>query len=299
MTTAKKFVGGIFVLLFGILVWYLFIKSYDYQVTFKVKTTPGTANQSIKLWANALENATFKGQKNEQHLMYQLQFNDSVHTYNWYLNALNDSTTQVQALIKDEQHSFSNKITLPFSETNFEKRTLKTVKDAATALKEHLKRFKITLTGIDEIPAKYCAYMPFTTKQSEKALEMMKNYSYLNGVMAKNKFKLDGPPFIEVEHWNKQNDSIRFNFCYPIIKPDSLPQIKGVFFKNIQKRKALKSIYNGNYITSDRAWYAMLRYAKKNNLQLLETPFEFFHNNPSMGGNELNWKAEVYLPLND
>ena len=42
----------------GFLLWYLIIKPYDYLVTFKVKTTVGTINQSIKLWNTSLENSS-------------------------------------------------------------------------------------------------------------------------------------------------------------------------------------------------------------------------------------------------
>ena len=26
-------------------------------------------------------------------------------------------------------------------------------------------------------------------------------------------------------------------------------------------------------------------------------PLEFFYNNPHYGGDELNWKAEIYMPI--
>ncbi|MFS4494293.1 GyrI-like domain-containing protein [Maribacter sp. 2308TA10-17] len=295
----KKLIGGILVLLFGTLLWYLFLKPHDYQVNFKVKASPGIINQSIKLWADGFESSKFITQKDWQHFTHQLKFNDSTHTYEWYVKTLNDSISQVKVFVTDTANSFSNKLAIPFSETNFEKRTKETVKDLRSVLKEHIERFKVTIVGLEEIQPKYCAYVSFKSKQTEKALQMMKTYSYLNSTMTENSFQLDGPPFIEIVNWNKQQDSITFNFCYPILKPDSLPKIEGIFFKKIQGRKAIKSIYNGNYITSDRAWYTMLEYASKNNLAIEETPIEIFYNNPNMGGDELKWKAEVFMPLKE
>ncbi|MEH6777641.1 MAG: AraC family transcriptional regulator, partial [Maribacter arcticus] len=70
-------------------------------------------------------------------------------------------------------------------------------------------------------------------------------------------------------------------------------------YKKLETTKGIKAIYNGNYITSDRAWYALLRYAKTNGLNVAPNPIEIFYNNPDMGGNSLNWKTEVYLPLID
>ena len=59
----------------------------------------------------------------------------------------------------------------------------------------------------------------------------------------------------------------------------------------------MKAIYNGNYITSDRAWYSLHDYANKNNIKIEENPTEIFHNNPNMGGDELKWKTEVFIPI--
>jgi len=46
-----------------------------------------------------------------------------------------------------------------------------------------------------------------------------------------------------------------------------------------------------------RAWYALINYAKKNNIEIEKKPVEIFYNNPNFGGNELDWKAEIYLPI--
>ena len=295
----KLLIGGILILFGGALFWYLFFKPNDYQITFKVKTIPGIVNQGVKLWAKGLKNSKFVNQKDWCHFTHQLQFNDSTHIYQWSVKAINDSTSMVKVLVTDIDNSLANKITIPFSETDFEKRTKKTVMNLMEILKEHTERFKVSIVGLEDIPAKYYAYVHFESKQTEKALQMIKTYSFLNQTMTKNKFELDGPPFIEIVNWNKEEDSISFNFCYPIIKPDSLPKLKEIRFKNMEKRKAIKSIYNGNYITSDRAWYGMLQYSKNNNLEIEETPLEIFYNNPNMGGDELNWKAEIFMPLKE
>ena len=295
----KKFVWGFLILLMGGLVWYLLLKPSDYQVTFKAKADTGTINQAIKLWANGLENSSFLHQKDLQHFSHQFQFNDSTYTYEWNVSALNDSTSQIKVLVTDTEHSLSNKITIPFSETDFEKRTKNTLKDLLEILNEHIESFKVTIIGEDEIRAQYCAYVSLQSIQRSKALKMMENYPFLNSVLSKNNIDLDGPPFIQINDWNIETDSIAFDFCYPIIKTDSLPQIKGVKYRQVHRQKAIKAVFNGNYIISDRAWYALMNYAKKNDLTIEKRPFEVFYSNPNMGGDELQWKAEVFMPLKD
>jgi effector-binding domain-containing protein len=104
---------------------------------------------------------------------------------------------------------------------------------------------------------------------------------------------------IVVNSWNREADSLDFNFCFPIVRSERLPEYPGISYKRIFSKKALKAVYNGNYITSDRAWYALLDYAHRNNIPVEETPVEVFYNNPNMGGNALTWKAEIFLPIKE
>ena len=108
---------------------------------------------------------------------------------------------------------------------------------------------------------------------------------------------MSGPPFLEVVEWQKGKDSLAFWFCFPIIQSDILPQHPEINFRNFYRKKALKATYNGNYISSDRAWYVLIDYAKQNDMEIYELPFEIFYNHPNMQGNPLDWKAEVFMPL--
>ncbi len=293
----KKIILGLGTLLLGGLFWYLFVKPNDYRVTFTSKGIPGTLNQEIKLWANSIGNSKFVEQKNLNNFVHHFNFNDSIHHYDWSILKLNDSMSRIKILVKDIDHSLWNKLCIPFFETDFEKRTKKTIKDCMITIKEHTDNFKVTILGESEIAPKYYAYVSLKSSQKGKALKMMENYSFLNSILVKNGLSLDGQPFIEIKEWFIQSDSISYNFCYPIIKPDTLPEIIGIKFNSLKSQKAIKAIYNGNYITSDRAWYHLLEYAQKKNLLVEEKPIEIFFTNPNMGGDELSWKSEVFMPL--
>lgn len=294
----KKGIIAIAVILAIGLSWYLFLKPQDYRINVKTKSRKGTINQTLKLW-----NGTFKEQASIvqtgslDHLTQQIKFTDSTHLYEWYIESVTDSTANIKVDVTDLDHSVMNKLKIPFSDTNFEKRSRKTVKDFLEKLQEHQEKIKITLADTEELASSYCACVSVKSTQFEKASKMMENFPLLNSVLAQNGIKLNGVPLIEVTKWNTQNDSISYNFCYPIIKNESLPFIKNITYKTFLGRKALKAVYNGNYITSDRAWYALLDYAEKNKLEIEQTPIEFFFNNPNMGGNELRWKAEIFMPL--
>ncbi len=293
----KKAIWIIVVVVLGALTWYLFIKPYDYLVTIKTNTFPGVVNQTIKLWSTIQDDSRILEQENLAEIKQQLSFNDSTHVYNWHIDRITDSTSKIKVYIKDVDHSFQNKITIPFANTDFEKRTKKTLLDFTEKLNEHIANFKVSVIGPSEFPSAYCIYIPIVSSQLQKANGMMKNYGLLTDFIVRNNIKPKGPPFIETTYWNIARDSITYNFCFPIIKSDSIPNHNLIEHKQFAGKKAIKAIYNGNYISSDRAWYALLDYARANNMDILKTPIEFFYNNPNMGGNELNWKAEVFIPL--
>ncbi|MDA8730893.1 AraC family transcriptional regulator [Flavobacteriaceae bacterium] len=295
----KKISTIIGFLTIGFLLWYFIIKPYDYLVTFKVKTTAGTINQSIKLWNTSLANSSPIQQENLKNLTQQIIVKDSTFNYDWSISSVNDSISKVNVYVTDIDHSFANKISIPFGTTDFEKRTQNTITDFIDKLKEHLNKIRVRVVGIDSTRTTYCAYIPMKGLQIEKARGMMQNYSLLTSVLSAENIEMNGTPFVEITNWNTQNDSIAYNFCFPVIKSDSLPIDPRIQYKQYSGVKALKASYNGNYITSDRAWYALLDYAGNNDIEIVKKPLEVFYSNPNFGGDELKWEAQIYLPIKD
>ena len=277
----KKISAIIGFLTIGFLLWYFIIKPYDYLVTFKVKTTAGTINQSLKLWNTSLENSSPIQQENLKNLTQQIKIKDSTFNYDWSISSINDSISKVNVYVTDMDHSFANKISIPLGTTDFEKRTQNTITDFIGKLKEHLNKIRVRVIGIDSTRTTYCAYIPMKGLQIEKARGMMQNYSLLTSVLSAENIEMNGTPFVEITNWNTQNDSIAYNFCFPVIKSDSLPIDPLIKYKQYNGVKALKASYNGNYITSDRAWYALLEYGENNGIEIANKPLEVFYSNPN------------------
>jgi effector-binding domain-containing protein len=292
----KKISAIIGFLTIGFLLWYFIIKPYDYLVTFKVKTTAGTINQSLKLWNTSLENSSPIQQENLKNLTQQIKIKDSTFNYDWSISSINDSISKVNVYVTDMDHSFANKISIPLGTTDFEKRTQNTITDFIGKLKEHLNKIRVRVIGIDSTRTTYCAYIPMKGLQIEKARGMMQNYSLLTSVLSAENIEMNGTPFVEITNWNTQNDSIAYNFCFPVIKSDSLPIDPLIKYKQYN---GVKASYNGNYITSDRAWYALLEYAENNGIEIANKPLEVFYSNPNFGGDELQWEAQIYLPIKE
>lgn len=293
----KKVSILLLILILGGIIWYVFIYPYDYLVTMEVKANTGTINQTIKLWNSSLENTDLNWDEDLSNLSQTLHFNDSTHLYDWEISEVNDSISKIKVFTKDSAHSIINKIKIPFFDTDFEKRTKKTLKEFTKLIAEDLKYIKVQVVGEGEIDSTYYAYVSNQTSQFKKAGGMMRDFPLLDPFLVNNGVELNGKPFLEITRWDMAKDSLEFNFGYPIIKNDSLPQHPELKYGIRKQQKALKAIYNGNYITSDRAWYALLDYAKKNDIKISGLPVEIFYNNPNMGGDEINWKAEVFMPI--
>jgi effector-binding domain-containing protein len=210
---------------------------------------------------------------------------------------VNDSTTQVNVTIKQPNRSLLNKLLVPVTDQNIEQDARDIVPEVYDILNVHLKITNVKVLGESEIAPVFCACRSLETDQIEKANGMMRNYELLTSFVSDFNLKTDGPPIVKVREWNHTLGKLKYDFCLPIVKTDSLPMNDSITYKDLEKEKVLHAIYHGNYITSDRAWYVLIRFAESNGYEIDGLPIEYFHNNPSLGLNEKKWRAEVYLPI--
>lgn len=297
-----KIKGSIFIVLIAFFAWYFFLKPSDYTIRFEAKAATGTIFQGIQEWSAAktksnTENYTALEKRNFDFIKQELKKGDEHLFYSWTLKSINDSTTKVIVDIKDENHSWYNKLTVPFINTPFREKQIARVKDFKTGLEEHLKAIKVRIDGEGESAAAYIAYISLTSVMQEKAQTMIKNDAIITGYLFNNKIKIIGKPFVEVTHWDKDKELLEFNYCFPIPKDAKFVANPNVKFKTIPALKGLKATYFGNFRTSDRAWFALLDYAKKQNVELESKVVEYFLANPFNGGNEKEWETKIVIPF--
>lgn len=293
----KNIFLAVLILVFSVLLFYLFIKPSEFEVNLKARTVPGDVIETIRIWNRSL---------NEAHIVEVDSFNSVSQTivwktrrynYKWKFINLNDSLTHVNVQISEPGRTFINKFLVPFTDQNIEKDAEEIVTAFYEVLKTHLKITKVKVIGEVEMDSSFCVCRRFETDQLDKANGMMRDYPLLTSFINDFGLKLDGPPIVKVLQWDHNNGLLKFDFCFPIIKADSLPTVEGLVYLKIEKTKALKAEYYGNYITSDRAWYALVQYADENGYKTDRLPIEYFYDNPNLGMNEIKWKAEVYLSI--
>ena len=293
----KRVLVFLSVLLAGLFIWYFFLKQHDYQVRFQTKTTPGTTSQIIKTWNETQEGGRILGWNGREEVTQRLVFRDSAYTYTWRIRSEHDSLSTVTAYIANNENSFQNKWNLLFSDTDFEKRSRKTVQDLGQSLLDHLKNIKVEVVGEAESPESFCACVEVETTQYGKANGMMANYGILNTVIVGNNIQLNGPPLIRVHEWNQEKDSLKYDFCYPIIRSEKLQRIKNIAYKRVFSKPSIKAKYNGNYITSDRALFDIFEYAETQCIEFTVFPIEVFFYNTNIGSGDTEWLAEMYMHL--
>lgn len=296
----KKFIIGLILLVVIAGIGYFFVYPYDYTVRFEAPSFPGTVNQSVKIWhqtAGTLDSQVEKGDIMD--FMQEVQAGDSIHQYSWHLEPLTDSTTKVRVGIKDIDNSLANRWDVLTGGSAIEKISRRMLTEYLEGLQEHVDQFKVRIEGISEMPSTFYAYVQLESDQHGKAGGMMDHYQFMSSILLSNQVELNGPPMVIVDEWNQQTDSLKYKFAFPVVRSDQLPEHPLIQYKRIFPDRALKAVYNGNYITSDRAWYALKTYAEQQGFEVEETPVEIFYNNPTLGGDATRWKAEIFLPLKE
>ena len=289
----------------GGLIWYLFIKPQDYMIRFKARTAPGTLFSGVEEWNILNQKQDSFSYRILKKVPYKL-IDQTLLTSNglnleiqWNFSSISDSSTLITAGITEKEKSVYNRLTAPFMNTEFKQTSLKLITDYKKGMEYQMEeKFKVKILGIDSIPSVNYAYVEMKDiEMRNKAEQMMKNNPLLLTFINDKGIKGGEFPFLIIDKWNLNDNLIDFRYCFPIKQLDSMPFHQEIKYDKLPSSKALKAMYNGNYITSDRGWFALHEYAKRNHINVENKPIEIFYDNPFYGGDELKWKTEVYLPI--
>jgi effector-binding domain-containing protein len=280
-----------------VLGWYLFIRPFEFEVNFDSKTLPGDIIQTIKIWDRSMENATVEKVDSIYSLTQKITWRERSYVYTWNFELTDDSTTHVNIQITEPGRKVRNKLLVPFTNQYIEQDAKDIAQQFYNILKEHLRITRVKMYGETEIESSFCVCSTLETRQIEKANGMMKDFDLLTTFITENHLAANGKPIVQIMEWNHNQDKLKFDFCFPIAKTDSLPSSQLVFYKEVKGGKVLKAEYFGNYIASDRAWYVLQKFAKDNGYEVSGLPIEQFFNNPNLGLKEQQWRADIYLPV--
>ncbi|NND64106.1 MAG: hypothetical protein HKN48_13020 [Flavobacteriaceae bacterium] len=296
-----KVLLGIIVLITG--VWYFLIKDEHYQITFSSKQPPGVIYNHIMGWnkyaTRDIDSVSIKSLNPYAEIEQEVHIGDSLFSYRWEFEKNASGNTEVSVGIKDLNNGIVQKLQAPFSSNDFVKRSIKSVKDVGSELNILTKKFKVHSIKDTLIVGDFCAYIPLESNANMKARTMLYNITTIMGYINENEITLKGDPFLEVTNWNRETNTIKYNFCFPIEKKENLPYSSEIKFKTTESFKGLKAEFNGNYSISNNAWFYLMDYANSNGLNVKKEPVEFYLDDPHIGGDPILWKALILLPLED
>ncbi len=281
----------------GVLGWYFLLKRGEFEVKFEIQTLPGSVVQTIKIWSRSLPGSSILEVDSVFGVQQKITTEGRTYVYDWAITQVNDSTSRVKITISEPGRSFMNKLLVPISTPPVEKDADRLGREFYQVIREHVQITRVRIAGKVQFEEKFCICTTMATSQLDKAQGMMKDYGLLAAFIDDHKLTLKGKPLVDIQYWNHKEGQLKFDFCFPIEQSDPLPQYGTLFYKTIAAHEAIMAVYNGNYITSDRAWYYLLNYAGKNGYDVDGQPKEIFYNNPNLGVNESSWRAEIFLPV--
>ena len=283
------------VMLLIIIGYYLFFVPYEFEVRFSVKTTPGDVIQTLRVWNRSQSTMNVKVdtfQRAEQ----RMTVNGHSYILNWIFDD-EDSLTKVIVRLTEPNRRLLNKIQVLVGEPPIELDGAIKLKEFHGVLLHHLEITSVQVVGEVKKEGEFCLCRTIEKDQMDKAQGMMENYMILSSFLETTKLEMSGMPSVRVNNWSHIKGRLSFDFCFPIVRPSILPEADGFVYKNYDQIIALKAVYNGNYITSDRAWYVLYQYLKNQKYKAVGYPVEVFFDNPNFGTNESEWRAEIFLPI--
>jgi effector-binding domain-containing protein len=229
--------------------------------------------------------------------IHEVNINNTPFELQWRFESRNDTNAVVKLNFLNKENSLKERYSCLFkSSPNLD--SIIFISQAFKAKANAFARsFKVLIDGIDTIPSQTYLYIKEQSKRDSKAGKMIKTNGYL---FSKNKDSLvtkTGETFVYVKKWDLETDSINFRYAFPIKPQSTYPTDDMVMVDDMIEQPALKATFYGNYSLSDQAWIALYNYANRNDISVELTPIEIFYNNPMLGGDDRQWKAEVFLPL--
>lgn len=293
----RRVLGAVVVVALAAAVYYFLLRPFEFAVNFSAKTLPGDVIETVRIWNRSLSDAEIVKVDSFDRLLQRITWKGRCYQFDWHFTVDNDSLTNVSIRISEPGNGLMNKIMVLLGTPAIEEDAAAIARAFYTALNEHLKITRVRILGEVEMQRKFCICSQLRAKQIDKASGMMRDYSLLSWFVEKYQLKPDGSPMVRVSRWDHDLGTLEFDFCFPVERREGLPEGDSIVFREIGGGKALKAEYYGNYITSYRAWYELLRYAERNSYDNYGYPIEHFYNNPHTGINEREWKADIYLPL--
>ncbi|WP_424494267.1 hypothetical protein [Salinimicrobium sp. GXAS 041] len=295
--TKRISVTVLFLLIIISCCWF-FLKGKDfYETSFETSVAPGVVYEKISSWKFKKFREVEMVQKMPFYSIRQkIDFRKETTFLYWSFIPLNDSITQVKLKAVSANSSFKDRLKRLFKNDRLEQSLETEVAQLQETLISDKSLYSVDINGKSISPESTCACISLNGKTDEKAFKMMISIDHLSNFVLKHELETTGRPRVVVQKWDLEKDFMAFDFCFPVM-PEKQPQHPLIFFRKIPALPSFKATFKGNYMFSHFGWYELMNYAQQNDFEIQPIPQEIFYDNPEMGGDSRNWKAEIFLPI--
>jgi effector-binding domain-containing protein len=279
---------------------FLLTRPSDYQAHFTAKTVLDIAYFSILNWNSWNRNELIPkfeilNKTPVSSVSMKVSVHDSTLVFKWKFEKVSDSITRIRVYVSDSQRKYYNRLIGRFFNTPFKNSVRSNLFDIKSRLEFLSKSVHYEFTGYSQLEKKSCVCMNLKSTIRGKAMTMLSNVTELNQFVSQNNLELNGPPFLVIYDWSELSDSIRYDFCFPVRRTDAVPENPKIKLKTIETMDAVKTDFYGNYSLTDVTWHNLAEEVKKMGHTSNHKIVEVFYNDPHAGGNELEWKAGIYM----
>lgn len=281
---------------------YLYRRPCDYTASFTVNTSADVAYFNIlkwKMWNRKQTGSEIKISARDPvtYVTSQVFLKDTTLLFQWEFERQGDSATRVRTCVSDPDRRLKNSLTAPFFNTPFRKSVRSNLLDIMRRMEIMLETFTYEFRGPAQFDRRECVFINVNSTVRGKAASMIATVTELNQFVKQNGLGLDGDPFVVIHDWEATSDSINFDFCFPVKNHETIPSHPLIRFGTVNEMNALKTEFHGNYSITDISWHNLSEEAKKQGHKDNGTIIEVYYNDPHGGGDELKWKADIYLGI--
>ena len=164
---------------------------------------------------------------------------------------------------------------------------------------DEVRKYKIRIEGLSEVPAKYYLYQKITSKESDLNRNIRIMMTRLEYFADKNKITVAGDPFVVYNHEDRAKKLATISVCIPVTEEIFLVEPSDVFFHKLPGYKSVKTTVEGDYSHLAEARAASLKYIEKYNYKVdfQTSRAEFYRNRSSSEKLPSKWKTEIHTPI--
>lgn len=282
--------GAIFVLLTCI-VGYFTLLPFDYKITFKSTNAPWLFYHIIQL--NQQEVTLIKQGENE--LAFESKpKEDSNYRLVWNMQSLENEETSVEVEVHFTQNRISEKMKILLGQSHAVNQTLDELKKLTDGLVTESSQYRWDTLQEDQIGSASCLCKSIESKISEKANQMNKN---IDGIARYLPIGKKDPPRLYINDMDLEEQTIQFDFCFPLPKKYELPELKDetLFVTEQPAIKGYAQAFFGNFSQSHRGWFKAIQKLEIVEKQIQFPAVEVFYDSPFSFSPENKWKSILYL----